>query len=542
MLASGPPHNAATCPALPHTHLPARPPCHPARPSPSLSGALEWVVDKEARDLEVLHGQSDLSSWYFIESAEIAGVRVNVTISLSSRLLSSASRGGMVQVRGGSGGGGWWWWWFGGPSSAGAAGAAGAASNQQPCVCHHTSGLDVLAGMVTTALPACPPPALAPPPSPLQTSATGYFNRVLGASGFQLVNVANVPISLGRWMVGTDPSLRTDPSSRGRFSNGFLSQKALKNNLIRHYTREALKEAHKVLGGAGPAVASVPLTMVWAGGSVVSLLRNVSTGSTGPVAAAQQVAYVPFMAMSMIVSSFSRMLAALLALIPPDRPGGDDEVVQRLIRRPANALEAAVEIPKELGRAVVAGASGLLLDPIAGWQAHQTPGAALGLIKGVFGLPARLGVGAIEATAGALQVGRHRRPWWLGCALSPPRRPIAIWGIIYEPYHSSGLLSTSMGPLCRLVSHPHYVRRWWRCPSWGGRASWARSSGASRPQGPLPTTALMPWRMAAPAGLAARRSSTPVPCWRPGSACCRSSSRRWRRTPCWTSSTSARRG
>ena len=66
---------------------------------------------------------------------------------------------------------------------------------------------------------------------------------MLGASGFQLVNVANVPIQLGRWMVGSDPSI----SSGGRLiSNGFLSQKALVNNLYRHYTREALKEAHKV--------------------------------------------------------------------------------------------------------------------------------------------------------------------------------------------------------------------------------------------------------------------------------------------------------
>jgi hypothetical protein len=44
-----------------------------------------------------------------------------------------------------------------------------------------------------------------PPP---QTSATGAFNRALGASGFALVNVANVPISLGRWMVGNDPANR----------------------------------------------------------------------------------------------------------------------------------------------------------------------------------------------------------------------------------------------------------------------------------------------------------------------------------------------
>eukprot|EP00887_Chlorella_sp_A99_P007742 scaffold20.g7742.t1 len=303
----------------------------PAEGADTETGPLDWVVEKEARDLEVLHGQSDLSSWYFIESAEISGVRVNVTISLSSRLLSSAGRTGLQE-----------------------------------------------------------------------TNATGYFNRVLGASGFQLVNVANVPISLGRWMVGTDPSLRSDPTFRGRFSNGFLSQKALRNNLTRHYTREALKEAHKVLGGAGPAVASVPLTMVWAGGSVVSLLTSVSTGSTGPVAALQQVAYVPLMGMSMIVSSFSRMLAAALALVPPERAGGDDAAVQRLIRRPANAIEAALAVPKELGRGLVAASSGLLLDPVAGWQAYRAPGAALGLVKGTFGFAPRLMVGAIEGTAQAL--------------------------------------------------------------------------------------------------------------------------------------------
>lgn len=52
-------------------------------------------------------------------------------------------------------------------------------------------------------LPACS--CSVPPP---QTSATGAFNRALGASGFALVNVANVPISLGRWMVGNDPANR----------------------------------------------------------------------------------------------------------------------------------------------------------------------------------------------------------------------------------------------------------------------------------------------------------------------------------------------
>ncbi len=47
------------------------------------AGALEWVVDKEAKTLEVLHGQSDLSSWFFIES----GVR-RVTAARGALLLN----------------------------------------------------------------------------------------------------------------------------------------------------------------------------------------------------------------------------------------------------------------------------------------------------------------------------------------------------------------------------------------------------------------------------------------------------------------------
>ena len=184
----------------------------------------------------------------------------------------------------------------------------------------------------------------------------------------------------------------------------------------------------QVLGGAGPAVASVPLTMLWAGGSAFSLLRSITTGSTGPVVALQQFFYVPLMTMSMVrlaaacrdcffcqgkgggsgedqvsgacaccgvgwsmwaataehrpslpclpahptcllpsqfVSGFSRMLAALLAAVPPYRDNGDDATVQRLIRRPNSALEAGARAPMELVLALAATGQGLLLDPIA---------------------------------------------------------------------------------------------------------------------------------------------------------------------------------
>lgn len=55
-------------------------------------GALDWVVEKEAKDLEALHGQSDLSSWFFIESARIGEISANVTVSLTSRVLSAGQQ------------------------------------------------------------------------------------------------------------------------------------------------------------------------------------------------------------------------------------------------------------------------------------------------------------------------------------------------------------------------------------------------------------------------------------------------------------------
>lgn len=293
----------------------------------NISPALAWIVHKEAKDLETLHGQSDFSSWFFIENAEISEISINVTISLTSRLIAAAS---------------------------------GGSNNGDSYVGDSYAG------------------------------PSGSFGRTLGASGFQLVNVSNVPITLGKWMVGNDPSIR------GRFSNGFLSQRALTSNLLRHYTRESLKEAHKVLGGAGPAVAAVPFTVLWASGSIVFLVREVTTGSRGPIAAMQQVWYVPMMSFSMIFSSLSRMIAAAMVFTPPSRPGGDDVTVRRVIRRPNNSLEALAAAPREIGWGCSNAAVGLIFDPIAGWHWLSAPGLALGLVKGIVGIPARPTIGFLE--------------------------------------------------------------------------------------------------------------------------------------------------
>ena len=68
------------------------------------------------------------------------------------------------------------------------------------------------------------------PATQLHRGAGSLFSRVIGASGFQLINVNNVPLSLRGW------------SQRSKL----LGRNALINNLIRHYTTAAISEAHKV--------------------------------------------------------------------------------------------------------------------------------------------------------------------------------------------------------------------------------------------------------------------------------------------------------
>ncbi len=56
----------------------------------------------------------------------------------------------------------------------------------------------------------------------------------------------------------------------------------------------------QVLGGAGPAIAAVPLTVVWAGGSFVTLATGLTRGQVGPLAAVGRVGFVLFMSIGQV--------------------------------------------------------------------------------------------------------------------------------------------------------------------------------------------------------------------------------------------------
>ena len=60
--------------------------------------------------------------------------------------------------------------------------------------------------------------------------SSGLFRRFIGTSGFQLINVNNMPLSLRGWSMDTR----------------LIGRKALTNSLLRHYMGQAISEAHKV--------------------------------------------------------------------------------------------------------------------------------------------------------------------------------------------------------------------------------------------------------------------------------------------------------
>lgn len=137
----------------------------------------------------------------------------------------------------------------------------------------------------------------------------------------------------------------------------------------------------QVLGGAGPAIAAVPLTVVWAGTSALSLLNNIRTRQVGPVGAVQRVGFVLFTGVGQIISAFSRMGAATMTYLPPNRTGHltDRSLLTRAVQRPANAPDAFRSAFEEFCTGVLAGAAGTLLDPVQVSQAKPLLGLVLSL-------------------------------------------------------------------------------------------------------------------------------------------------------------------
>jgi hypothetical protein len=72
--------------------------------------------------------------------------------------------------------------------------------------------------------------------------------------------------------------------------------------LWRQYYWPGMAEARKLLGGAGPAIATVPASLLWAGISIVELGRDVATKRVGARAIIPRLGFYGFTATGQVRS------------------------------------------------------------------------------------------------------------------------------------------------------------------------------------------------------------------------------------------------
>lgn len=112
--------------------------------------------------------------------------------------------------------------------------------------------------------------------------------------------------------------------------------------LVRHYFRQGVKESHKILGGTGPAIAQIPLTFVWAGGTVFDLTLDLASRRAGALSAIPRIGFITLTSAAQLIGVASKMSIAFMAVLPYERTGelSDAAAMARYLVRPANAVEA----------------------------------------------------------------------------------------------------------------------------------------------------------------------------------------------------------
>eukprot|EP00775_Hariotina_reticulata_P006353 gene6353-6586_t len=243
---------------------------------------------------------------------------------------------------------------------------------------------------------------------------------VRGMFSGQLINVSDVGLTLGSLDL----------------QNRLLNQVGLRSVLIRHYTWRCVAQARKVLGGAGPGVAQIPTSILWAGASVFDMVREMVDGTLPLPMILPALLHVAFTFASQMLGITSRLAMALLELVPVDRRGAlsDRAALQRYVQMPETVVEAFYQAVMELYWGTASGFAGLLLDPAAGLRqpgALGVAGAIVGLIKGGAGLLLRPVFGAVDATSKSLRgvglVFLGRRGWH-GKVVRRVRPPGALEG------------------------------------------------------------------------------------------------------------------
>ncbi len=202
---------------------------------------LAWLPLKQELELALMKGQS--SVWYFIEQFFVSALAINVTVALSSSAFGGLA-GGTPPEEAAI------------PDPPSRNGRSGSSGGSQSTAHAAASAFNEFQRNVVRSM----------------------LSRLSGESGVQLLNVSNVPIQLGSVAI----------------SNRLVNQVGLTSLLAAHYRWAALAESRKVLGGAGPAIAQLPASILWAGISVVDLAREIAVRKRSPAHLPAALGHVAF--------------------------------------------------------------------------------------------------------------------------------------------------------------------------------------------------------------------------------------------------------
>eukprot|EP00798_Chlamydomonas_sp_ICE-L_P005982 gene5982-5274_t len=269
-----------------------------------------FFLGKAEQELAAMRDQS--SSWFFLEEFYLSSIQLNITMNLASNFNMSGGRSG------------------------GAGGVGDKATD--------TDGREVV-----------------PMPRPEEEDEKGgggllggALNRVSGGSGFQLINVTNAPISLASISL----------------PNKLFNKVGFINTLTRHYMWIAMTEARKVLGGAGPAIAVVPATVLWFSISVAEMGKDVAGGRLSALKIPSRLGFYGFTSMGQVTGMFSRLLISILVILPVQRLGrlSDAEASDRFVKRPQTGarLFSGSLLPLGIMLGLTKGLLGLIVRPVSG--------------------------------------------------------------------------------------------------------------------------------------------------------------------------------
>ena len=220
---------------------------------------------------------------------------------------------------------------------------------------------------------------------------TSLVPRLLASSGLQLFDVSEAKISI-----------------KGlSFKDEIVGTNVLKQKVFQHLKWQMLAEAHKILGGSGPALLGVPLTAVYACSSAFQIGEELSKGKIGVGGAIQQGSFVAFSAGSQLFNSVSQTLVVPLALVGTDvcrKELSDAHTLMRYSKNAVNVPTSLYRAGREFTWGIIRGVSGIILDPVWAFESGGWRMLPLGILKGIFGLVLRPWGGVVEGSAKFLEV------------------------------------------------------------------------------------------------------------------------------------------